>query len=653
MTEVSLSRIGRVYVLAVLATGAGLIVSSMLQVAAADIGTSWMVVVGLSLLCAPFSLRIPSMRATVTVTEAFVFASALLFGPPVATVIVAFDGLVLSLRAERRSVDRVGFNMAEPAISVWMSSHLFYVVSGVEPLAGRAVELTPLLLPLLLMIASYFLLNGVLSLTALWFETHVNLYEFLKQQLPHVAINYFTSCCCIVLLVLNLPDLSLEVLGMFVPLLVLTYASSKLSTARVEEANRHLGELSRLYLTTIEALALAIDAKDLVTSGHIRRVQSHSVAVARKLGVTDAREIKAIEASALLHDLGKLAIPEHVLNKPGKLTESEFEQMKSHAKIGADILSTIDFPYPVEPIVRHHHETWDGQGYPDGLVGDAIPLGARILSVVDCFDALTSDRPYRRAMDKEHALAVITARRGGHYDPRVVDVFVELIEDLLNPAVASAHHDCLVAAKEAEVPKVVAPEQAVRPTMLNDAVPMASHTHVGERRAHSGDLVLPNFVEVARYAESVMPGALCVVYHHQQELARLTVSHVSIPEYEFVLRDFCVPLGECLTGWVGANREIVYNSDPTLDFGDLAPAFTPRFRSCFSVPVIRDGELVGVLSVYGQEPQGLTRQRADDIVQLVDAGFTGRLQDPGVTQLKEVEDLPASTKKARSIAIVV
>ena len=131
------------------------------------------------------------MRATVTVTEAFVFASALLFGPPVATVIVAFDGLLLSLRAERRSVDRVGFNMAEPAISVWMSSHLFYVVSGVEPLAGRAVELTPLLwlLLLLLMITSYFLLNGVLSLTALWFETHVNLYEFLKQQLPHVAIN--------------------------------------------------------------------------------------------------------------------------------------------------------------------------------------------------------------------------------------------------------------------------------------------------------------------------------------------------------------------------------------------------------------------------------------------------------------------------------
>ena len=130
------------------------------------------------------------------------------------------------------------------------------------------------------------------------------------------------------------------------------------------------------------------------------------------------------------------------------------------------------------------------------------------------------------------------------------------------------------------------------------------------------------------------------------------MSHVSTPEYEFVLRDFCVPLGECLTGWVGANREIVYNSDPTLDFGDLAPAFTPRFRGCFSVPVIRDVSLLAC-SASMDRSQGLTRQRADDIVQLVYAGFTGRLQDPGVTQLKEVEDLPTSTKKARSSAIVV
>ena len=112
------------------------------------------------------------------------------------------------------------------------------------------------------------------------------------------------------------------------------------------------------------------------------------------LGITDLNQINAIEAASLLHDMGKLAVPEYILNKPGKLTPAEFERMKLHASIGADILSAIDFPYPVVPIVRHHHENWDGTGYPDGIRGTAIPIGARILSVVDCFDALTSDRPY-------------------------------------------------------------------------------------------------------------------------------------------------------------------------------------------------------------------------------------------------------------------
>ena len=141
------------------------------------------------------------------------------------------------------------------------------------------------------------------------------------------------------------------------------------------------------------------------------------------MGVASEIEVRAIEAAALLHDIGKLAIPEHILNKPGKLTAPEFERMKTHARVGAEILSEIDFPYPVVPIVRHHHENWDGTGYPDGIAGDAIPIGARILSVVDCYDALTSDRPYRRALSGESAFAIIEARTGSMYDPAVVAAF--------------------------------------------------------------------------------------------------------------------------------------------------------------------------------------------------------------------------------------
>ena len=129
---------------------------------------------------------------------------------------------------------------------------------------------------------------------------------------------------------------------------------------RVEDTNKHLSELNTLYMSTIETLAMAIDAKDQITHGHIRRVQHYAVALAKGIGIKDPAHIRAIEAASLLHDMGKLAVPEYILNKPGPLTPAEFEKMKLHASVGADILSAIDFPYPVVPIVRHHHESWDG-----------------------------------------------------------------------------------------------------------------------------------------------------------------------------------------------------------------------------------------------------------------------------------------------------
>ena len=187
----------------------------------------------------------------------------------------------------------------------------------------------------------------------------------------------------------------------------------------------HLGELNKLHLSTIETLAMAVDAKDQVTHGHIRRVQRYALGLSEFLGINDERLLKAVEAAALLHDMGKLAIPEYILNKPGKLTPAEFDKMKLHAALGADILSAIQFPYPVVPIVRHHHENWDGTGYPDKLRGTEIPLGARILSVVDCYDALTSDRPYQ-------AEALCRRGRCDHHATSGLDVPIPLWWTLLS-----------------------------------------------------------------------------------------------------------------------------------------------------------------------------------------------------------------------------
>jgi putative nucleotidyltransferase with HDIG domain len=180
---------------------------------------------------------------------------------------------------------------------------------------------------------------------------------------------------------------------------------------------------------------------------HIRRVQNRAVALAARVGVVDEAQIRAIEAGALLHDVGKIAIPEYILNKPGKLSPAEFERMKSHVRVGAEILSQVDFPYPVAPIVLHHHENWDGSGYPDGLQGNDIPVGARILAVVDCFDALTSNRPYRRALSVQETFEIIEARSGTMYDPSLVNAFREMCdqakEETLEPAppVVERHTD--------------------------------------------------------------------------------------------------------------------------------------------------------------------------------------------------------------------
>src|SRR5207344_572725 len=238
-------------------------------------------------------------------------------------------------------------------------------------------------------------------------------------------------------------------------LLLVLYFTFKTTISRVEDADTHVEQLNRLYLSTIETLAMAIDAKDQVTHGHIRRVQAQATDLAREVGVRDEKLLKAIEAAALLHDMGKLAVPEYILNKPGRLTQAEFEKMKLHASVGADILSAIDFPYPVVPIVRHHHEYWDGKGYPDGLRGTDIPIGARILSVVDCFDALTSDRPYRPRLSDEEALNILLERRGSMYDPLIVDTFVRVHREFVEEPIPIHAADVTLAGLTSSQPQGV------------------------------------------------------------------------------------------------------------------------------------------------------------------------------------------------------
>src|SRR5215468_3254051 len=216
---------------------------------------------------------------------------------------------------------------------------------------------------------------------------------------------------------------------LILPAVYLIYRSYRLYLARLEDEKGHVEEMANLHMRTIEALALAIEAKDHTTHDHLQRVRVYAVEVAKELRVSP-EEMEALQAAALLHDIGKLAVPEHIISKPGRLTPEEFEKMKIHPVVGAEILERVRFPYPVVPIVRAHHEKYDGSGYPFGLKGDEIPIGARILSAVDFLDALASDRQYRRAMKLEEVMERLKMESGRSFDPRVVNVLLKRYRDL-------------------------------------------------------------------------------------------------------------------------------------------------------------------------------------------------------------------------------
>ena len=617
MATASLSRAGKVYVGIVVAAGALPITSSLLQISSDPPSYHWVILAALTFFSGPFAIRVPSLHARISVSETFVFASALLFGPAPATLTVALDGVIVSLWSRQRTTYRTLFNIAEPAISVWASAQLFYLMAGVPPLFNQPVAIGELLLPLLALTTTYFLLNSWLTALAVWFETELSPVRFLRNHLPHLSLNYSMSVCLVALLVQHSDDINFAAVGVILPLLVVSYFSSKMSMARVEDANRHLADLNTLYLSTVETLAMAVDAKDQVTHGHIRRVQRRAVALAKALGVKEESQIKGIKAAALLHDLGKLAVPEHILKKPGTLTPVEFEQMKAHASVGAHILSRIDFPYPVAPIVRHHHERWDGSGYPDGLQGETIPLAARILSVVDCFDALTSDRPYRRRYSEQEAIDFLWSRRGTMYDPRVVDTFLQTYKIMITPL------------EEAESGEQETFAEIVSPPLVRARdVPMTpAEPPLRRDRTHQLEVDLPDLMAlrgesslertgraIAHYLKTVTPGSVCTVYRYEPSTGHLVASYVSSEQHRF-LGDVRIPLGERVTGWVGANHQTIVNSDPALDLGDLVGACKPRFRTCLSTALVRNGALVGVLTLYSPNRKGF----GDEQIRIVEA----------------------------------
>jgi diguanylate cyclase (GGDEF)-like protein/putative nucleotidyltransferase with HDIG domain len=399
-----------------------------------------------------------------------------------------------------------------------------------------------------------------------------------------------------------------------------TYLIYRSARSRLQSKTNEVEALSQLHLATAEALATAIDAKDQTTHCHVRRVQIYAAGMGEIFGLSPD-EIAALKAGALLHDIGKLAVPPHILNKPGPLTPAEFEKMKIHTVVGAQILGRVDFPYPVIPIVRHHHEQWDGRGYPDKLRGEQIPITARIISVVDCFDSIREDRPFRRKMTRDEATALLLRGAGIHFDPVVVEQFIKHLPRF-----------------EAEIERLGLQHQpssynAEPPIQLSD-VDMIQTRERGSyiaydqiKKAHREVYAL---YEIARtFGTSldvehtleilvdkvghVVPFDTCVVYFYDDSKGYATARHVAGKNVQ-KLAARCIALGEGVTGFALANRCAVNQLHPSLDFTDINPDAGIKYRSMASLPLFKDDVLLGALSVYSAELE----QYTDDHMRLLE-----------------------------------
>lgn len=399
-----------------------------------------------------------------------------------------------------------------------------------------------------------------------------------------------------------------------------TYLIYRSARARLQSKTNEIEALSQLHLATAEALATAIDAKDQTTHCHVRRVQIYAAGMGEVFGLSP-NEIAALKAGALLHDIGKLAVPPHILNKPGPLTPAEFEKMKIHTVVGAQILGRVDFPYPVIPIVRHHHEQWDGRGYPDRLRGEQIPITARIISVVDCFDSVREDRPFRRGMTMDEATALLLRGAGIHFDPVVVEQFLKHLPRF-----------------DAEISRLGLEHQpanhSTEPPIQLSTVDMAQTRERGSfiaydqiKKAHREVYAL---YEIARtFGTSldvehtleilvdkvghVVPFDTCIVYFYDDSKGYATARHVVGKNIQ-KLAGRCIALGEGVTGFALANRSPVNQLHPSLDFTDINPEAAIKYRSMASLPLFKDDVLLGALSVYSSELE----QYTDDHMRLLE-----------------------------------
>ena len=402
---------------------------------------------------------------------------------------------------------------------------------------------------------------------------------------------------------------------LLMPILFFVYRSYRVYLGRLEDEKRHAQEVAGLHLRTIEALALAIEAKDHATHEHLRRVRTYVEEIGKDMHLSDL-ELDALRAAALLHDIGKLAVPEHILSKPGKMTAEEFEKMKIHPIVGAEILECVGFPCPVAPIVEAHHEKWDGSGYPFGLKGEEIPIGARILTAVDSLDALASDRQYRRALPLDQAMAHIESLSGKSFDPSVVEVLKRRYRDLERMAQAQPLGKPKLS-KDLKIGRGLAPAAGLEVSHADNSQPRSFLDSIAAARQEVR-LLFELTREVGNSLS--LDETLSVVGVRLKRLIRYDAIGVYILRDNFLVPEYVngedfrlfsslqIPIGQGLSGWVAEKQKPILNGNPSVECSYLRdPHKVSVLRSALAVPLQGLNKAVGVLTLYRSDKDAFSR----------------------------------------------
>jgi diguanylate cyclase (GGDEF)-like protein/putative nucleotidyltransferase with HDIG domain len=561
-------------------------------------------------------ISVPGITGTLPLTFLFVLLGVIELTGQETVVLASLAALIQFCRKspEKASLGQAAFNVASMTLSAGATVLVYHWAGMTASHVDPAIRLASATLTLFLLdTVPVALLVSVAereNVIVVWRECHL---LSLPYYLGGAAVAQIAS--------LAAHFLGWQTVFLTGPVVYLIDRSYRLYLHRLEDEKKHAEEVSSLHLRTIEALALAIEAKDHTTHDHLRRVQVYAMELANRLGLTE-EEKEALRAAALLHDIGKLAVPEHIISKPGRLTPEEFEKVKIHPLVGAEILERVKFPYPVAPIVRAHHEKWDGSGYPSGLTGEAIPIGARILSAVDCLDALASDRQYRRSLPLDQAMKEVISEAGKDFDPRVVDMLSrnyvewEKMAKAQGAGVENLSTDVVISRGLAPAAGfAAAPPPQVKASVGQASVDFLSSIAAARQEVQTLFEISQDLGNSLSLDETltVLAVRLRRIIPHHALAIWVKRDDVLKPEYvtgedSRLFSALEIPVGQGLSGWVAENGKTILNGNPSVEPGYLNdPAKFSTLRSAVAVPLEGDNGVMGVLTLYHSERDAFTK----------------------------------------------